>query len=314
MAKTIKAAAVQMKAVLGNVAANLEKADRLVEEAARKGAQIIILPEFFTSAAAFHPCMLEAVLPLNGKATDFLVSKAKKHQAYVGGSFIASRSGERYNTFVLAMPYGSTAFHDKDQPTMWENCYYVGGHDDGIISTPLGVMGSALCWEFVRTRTVRRLLGKVDLVVGGSCWWTMPQGWPPRSLWDRYHYSNLTIMASTPSTFSRLLGVPVIHAAHAGDFKASMPWLPGAPYESYYLGETQIVDGSGVVLARMSREEGEGVLISDIAIGRTAPSLGPITSFWIPRLPLLLRLVWTYQNIHGAWYYQRVKRKGAMDM
>ena len=144
MAKTLKAAAVQMKAVLGNVAANLEKADRLVEEAARKGAHIIILPEFFTSAAAFHPSMLDAVLPLNGKASEFLVSKAKKHQLYVGGSFIASRSGERYNTFVLAMPDGSTAFHDKDQPTMWENCYYVGGHDDGIISTPLGDHGIRL--------------------------------------------------------------------------------------------------------------------------------------------------------------------------
>lgn len=314
MAKTLKAAAVQMKAVLGNVAANLEKADRLVEEAAQKGAQIIILPEFFTSAAAFHPSMLDAVLPLNGKASEFLISKAKKHQLYVGGSFLASRSGERYNTFVLAMPDGSTAFHDKDQPTMWENCYYVGGHDDGIISTPLGQVGSALCWEFVRTRTVRRLLGKVDLVVGGSCWWTMPQGWPPRSFWDWHHHRNLNVMASTPATFSRLLGVPVIHAAHAGDFKASMPWLPGVPYESYYLGETQIVDGSGVVLARMSREEGEGVLIAKIAIGRTAPSLAPTTSFWIPRLPLLFRLVWTYQNIHGSWYYQRVKRKGAMSM
>jgi hypothetical protein len=63
----------------------------------------------------------------------------------------------------------------------------------------------------------------------------------------------------------------------------------------------------------MSREEGEGVLIAKIAIGRTAPSLAPTTSFWIPRLPLLLRLVWTYQNIHGSWYYQRVKRKGAMS-
>ena len=83
MAKTLKAAAVQMKAVLGNVPANLEKADRLVEEAARKGAHIIILPEFFTSAAAFHPSMLDAALPLNGKATEFLVSKAKKHQLYV---------------------------------------------------------------------------------------------------------------------------------------------------------------------------------------------------------------------------------------
>ena len=84
MAKTLKAAAVQMKAVLGNVAANLEKADRLVEEAARKGAQIIILPEFFTSAAAFHPSMLDAVLPLNGKAYRIPCIQGKKAPALCG--------------------------------------------------------------------------------------------------------------------------------------------------------------------------------------------------------------------------------------
>jgi len=105
-----------MQAVVGNVAANLDKADRLVDEAAGSGAGLIILPEFFTSAACFQPGLLDAVQPLNGKVMDFLVSKAKKHQAYVGGSFIAAREGERYNTFVLAMPDGSTALHDKASP------------------------------------------------------------------------------------------------------------------------------------------------------------------------------------------------------
>lgn len=58
---------------------------------------------------------------------------------------------------------------------MWENCYYIGGSDDGILETTAGNIGVALCWEFMRTRTVRRLLNRVDLVVGGSCWWTIPE-------------------------------------------------------------------------------------------------------------------------------------------
>lgn len=312
MASTIRVAATQMRAELGNIEANLNKAERLVGDAADKGAQIIILPEFFTSAAAFHSSLLNAVLPLKGKATEFLISKAKKHQAYVGGSFIASRGGERYNTFVLAMPDGSTATHDKDQPTMWENCYYLGGKDDGILNTPLGPVGAVLCWEFVRNRTVQRLLGKVDLVVGGSCWWTVPQGWPPKFFWDWNHRKNLKVMTSTPSTLSRLLGVAVIHSAHAGDFKAFMPLLPGVPYESYYLGETQIVDRSGVILARMTREKGEGVITAEITLGRATPTLSNTTSFWIPRIPTLLRLVWTYQNVHGSRYYQKAKKCGKM--
>jgi len=314
MSRSIKAAAVQMTAELGDIPKNLEKADRLVEEAASRGAEIIILPEFFTSAAAFHESLLQAALPIRGQATEFLLDKAKRHQAYVGGSFISSRGGERYNTFVLAMPDGSTAYHDKDQPTMWENCYYLGGHDDGILPTPLGPIGAVLCWEFVRSRTARRLLGRVDLVVGGSCWWTVPRGWPLGRFWDWHHRKNLKVMTSTPSTLARLLGVPVVHAAHAGNFRGGMPWMPGAPYDSFYLGETQIIDASGVILTRMTREDGEGVASAEITLGRKAPSMGLTTSFWTPRLPILFRLVWTYQNVHGVRYYPRMKRRGRMNV
>ncbi|OFW56343.1 MAG: hypothetical protein A2W01_00195 [Candidatus Solincola sediminis] len=38
--------AVQMESVNGDIAANLEKATALVEEAAQRGAKLIVLPEF----------------------------------------------------------------------------------------------------------------------------------------------------------------------------------------------------------------------------------------------------------------------------
>jgi predicted amidohydrolase len=305
MAGVIRVAALQMNAMLGDARANLDKADLLVEEAAGKGARIIILPEFFTSAVAYHPSLPNAILPFHEKALALLVDKAKKHKAYVGGSFIVPRDGDLFNTFFLAMPDGTTASHDKDQPTMWENCYYIGGHDDGILETPMGPFGAVLCWEFIRNRTVQRLLGKVDLVVGGSCWWTVPQNWPVKWFWRWHHDKNTKLMASTPSTLSRLLGVPVIHSAHAGDFKASMPMIPGAPYDSFYLGEAQIVDKTGTIIARRKREEGDGVITGEIELDRTSPSLPHTASFWIPRIPVLFRMVWTYQNAHGRRYYRK---------
>lgn len=312
MNNTIKAAAIQMKAEPGDIQKNLEKAEKLIDEAASSGSSLIIVPEFFTSAMAFHPSLLVAALPLKGKAHGLLTTMARKHHAYVGGSFLASRQGDVYNTFVLAMPDGEAAYHDKDQPTMWENCYYRAGDDDGILDTPLGPVGAAMCWELVRNRTVERLLGRVDLVVGGSCWWSIPQGWPPKSFWEWHHRKNKKIMASTPATLARMLGVAVVHAAHAGEFKAHMPLMPGVPYSSHYLGETQIVDRSGVIISRMTREEGEGVITAEITPGRVTPSLGLSTSFWIPDLPLLFRLVWAYQNYYGRRYYKKAKQKGTL--
>jgi N-carbamoylputrescine amidase len=301
----LKVAAVQMTARLADVEANLERAERLLEEAFGNGCEMVILPEFFTSAVAFHPDMLRVPRPFDGRVLEMMREAARRHNGYVGGSFIASRGGENYNTFVLAFPNGDYATHDKDQPTMWENCYYRGGNGDGILETPIGQVGCALCWELVRTRTVHRLAGKVDLLVGGSCWWTLPFNAVPLPGRASAHRRNLEIMRETPVRMARMLGVPVVHAAHAQDFECRIPLLPGLPYRSYYLGETMIVDATGKILARLACEDGEGIAVAEIEPGRTAPSQDPPESFWIPRLPLILKMAWVYQNAHGRWYYKR---------
>jgi N-carbamoylputrescine amidase len=301
-------AAIQMKAKLGDIDANLKSAESLSREAFLAGAELVILPEFFTSAAGFHRSLLNSAQPNDGSAIAMLKELAREYCAAIGGSFILYCDGESFNTFVLAFPDGSLYYHDKDQPTMWENCYYIGGTDDGILRTPLGTIGAAMCWEFIRTRTAKRLIDKVKLVVGGTCWWSLPEKWIPgfsKKLSDK----NLSILQDTPSTFARLLGVPVVHASHAGDFSCGLPMLPGFPYKSYFLGETQIVDATGNIMARMKREEGEGFIIADINIDeKHEPSEKIPDRFWIPDLPFQLKFAWWYQNLHGRIYY-RLKTK-----
>jgi len=301
----MKIAAVQMKADLADVNANLAKAERLAGEAFRSGAEWVILPEFFTSPVGFSPKMTEAALPLDGPAMAMLKSVAARHGGTIGGSYIAWRAGECFNTFVLAAPDGTTHFHDKDLPTMWENCYYIGGSDDGVLATGSVRTGVALCWEFVRSMTARRLIGRVDLVVGGSCWWTLPEK-PLPGFPRRLHEVNVAIMKATIPRFARMVGVPVVHAAHAGEILGRLPLLPGFPYDSFYLGETQIVDGAGNQLAHMAREDGDGFVSAEIDPNRDAEPSEPVPDrFWIPDMPWQLRLIWAYQNRHGRRYYKR---------
>src|SRR5215831_7763515 len=280
--QTLRIAAVQMQAQMGDVAANLRKAERLVHEAFRQGAEWVILPEFFTSAMAFHPGMLDAARPVDGEPRQILVALAKQHSGVVGGSFIALRGENAYNTFALAFPDGSTFFHDKDQPTMWENCYYIGGEDDGILTTPQGPIGSALCWEMIRTRTVRRLVGKVNIVVGGSCWWDLPDDAPQHRA--EFRPRNLALLTETPSRIARILGVPVVHASHCGDFEGFALGKGEAAYRSHYLGETQIVDGHGSLLARMTWQDGEGVIVAEIEPRMVDEREAIPEGFWIPEL------------------------------
>ena len=303
----LRVAAVQMQAALGDVRTNLEKAERLIRDAFRQGATWVILPEFFTSAVAFHPDLLDAARPLAGEPMRLLQRLAGEHAGVVGGSFLAERGGHTYNTFVVAFPDGRTFLHDKDQPTMWENCYYVGGGDDGVLTTPIGRVGAALCWEFIRTRTVRRLRGRVDLVVGGTCWWDWPDDAPPdvQPLRER----NRQILKEAPAQFARLLGVPVVHASHAGAFTGFVPPGGEKPYRSRYLGETQIVDAHGEVLARLSVDDGEGVIVADILPGEVGGQLAPVPEdFWIPDLPAATLSAWEFLNRIGADYYQQTTR------
>ncbi len=300
----MKIAAVQMVATLGDVNKNLQSARRLAAEAFAGGAQMVILPEFFPTAMGFHPVMDRVAEKPDGHAMRMFMELAASYNGIIGGSFIVSVGKHAYNRFFLVFPDRQFFFHDKDQPTMWENCYYRGGADDGVLTTPVGDIGVALCWEFVRTRTARRLLGRVDLVVGGSCWWSLPKKRLP-GFSHSVKNNNFSIMEKTPARFARMLGCPVVHAAHAGRFNGNTPLLPGFPYESFFLGETQIVDAGGEILARMKQSEGEGHIMADITPGRRQPAETIPDGFWIPKLPAPIRFAWWYQNLHGKWYYQK---------
>jgi predicted amidohydrolase len=101
-----------------------------------------------------------------------------------------------------------------------------------------------------------------------------------------------------------MVGVPVVHAAHAGSFVGQAWPDRGETFPSHYLGEAQIVDGNGRVLARMSREDGEGVITADISLGSVADEPDAIPdSFWIAEYPEELYRQWQSALETGHQYY-----------
>jgi predicted amidohydrolase len=136
--KRITAAAVQLEAAVGDVATNLERIERLVDEAAGKGAKLIAIPEFCTSRLPFDVRAHEAVLPPDNAAVDLFKRLAAKHRCWLGGSMLIAQGGEIYNRYHFVEPDGTTHRHDKDLPTMWENAFYGPGNDDGVFQTGLG--------------------------------------------------------------------------------------------------------------------------------------------------------------------------------
>jgi len=301
-----RAAALQMTPKLGDVAANLAQADQLIDEACRRGAEWVLLPEMFTSAAAFHPDMIGAIRPLNSAPAQLLRDKARQYRVNIGGSFLARDGNAVFNSFLLFLPDGSYFRHDKDQPTYWETCFYADGSDDGVLKTPAADVGVALCWEMIRSRTARRLQGKVRLLLAGSTWWTLPN---EADLNHPYRKANLEMLQQAPVKLARMLGAPVIHASHAGPFSGfDSPELPDVPYESVYLGESMVCDAGGEILARRSVEQGAGVVMAEIDIPDAPMPVDPVPErFWLPeQMPQEWKEAWTRWLPRGADYYRTV--------
>lgn len=224
----------------------------------------------------------------------------------LGGSFLARHRRRVFNTFVLVFPNGEVLQHNKDFPTYWENCYYEAGSDDGVLTTASGNVGSVLCWEFIRSETARRLLGKVRLIVGGSCWWTVPDEVDADS---PYRKINLRMLKQAAPRMARMLGVPVLHGSHAGAFGGFFsPDLPDVPYDSAYLGEAMIVDAQGNVLANRTLADGAGVVTATIAIPDSPMPTEPIPGrFWVPEeMPEEWKASWSRWLESGADYYRLV--------
>lgn len=314
---SVRAAAVQFEGVAGDVEENLRRLAPLVREAVDAGAEIVALPEFMTSPIVFRPEVYECVLPPENAAVEMLRDLAARHGILIGGSMLIADRGDIYNRYHLVESDGTVHLHDKDLPTMWENAFYGPGHDDGVVTTGTGRVGLAVCWELIRNQTSRRMVGRVDLVMTGTHWWTVPTNWGPvRRLLRSVERENRRLSEDAPSQLARRLGVPVLQASHCGEFTTGLSLLPGVaatlPYRSHYVGATQIVDADGLVLASRSTADGPGVVVAEVTLGARRPRQEIGRRFWTPRLPWAMRAYWWQQNVCGTRYYRDAGRSAGV--
>jgi nitrilase len=165
---TVRVAAVQATPVVLDAEATVDKAIRLLGEAAGEGAQLAVLPETFVplypsnawarGAASFggwdelwERLWLNSV-DVPGPLVDRLVDACAKHDLHcvIGVNERESeRPGTLYNTYVLLGPGGLLWKHRKLMPTHHERLFHgIGPGDDlGVVETPVGRVGGLICWE-----------------------------------------------------------------------------------------------------------------------------------------------------------------------
>ena len=156
MSRTLKVALVQ-ESNQGDAAANLDRIEARVAEAAAAGAQLVLLQELHNGAYfCQHECVDEFDLaePIPGPSTDRLGKLAAKHGVVIVGSLFERRAAGLYhNTAVVLERDGSLVgkyrkMHIPDDPGFYEKFYFTPG-DLGFqpIDTSVGRLGVLVCWD-----------------------------------------------------------------------------------------------------------------------------------------------------------------------
>lgn len=311
MHKLTKVSAIQLAARIGDASFNIASCERLASLAVREGAKWIALPEFFTTGVSWNPKIVEAIQKPDGEAARFMRDFSARHQVVLGGSFLCRLPDGGVRNRYLCFANGTlVGYHDKDLPTMWEHYFYEGGDptDSGFLGTYDNIrIGAAVCWEFMRTMTARRLRSKVDVVMGGSCWWSIPDYFRGlcQWLWESANHHN-SIAAVQDS--ARLIGAPVIHAAHCGKIECPQPGLP-MTYRGYFEGNAAIVDANGHIMACRGAAEGEGIVFAEISLGAQTPAEEIPNRYWLRSRggPLPIFTWYQQQWLGQRWYKRNVR-------
>jgi nitrilase len=165
---TVRVAAIQATPVILDAEATVEKAVRLVGDAAAQGAQLAVLPETFVSlypsnawahrAASFGGSdelwerMWDSSVEVPGPVVERLAAACREHDLHCAigvNEREPERPGTLYNALLLIGPDGLLWKHRKLMPTQQERLFHgIGAGDDlTVTETAVGRVGGLICWE-----------------------------------------------------------------------------------------------------------------------------------------------------------------------
>ena len=216
------------------------------------------------------------------------------------------RGADTKGTYCLAEPDGTAHFHDKDEPSFWENNYYSAG----------------------QRRRARPHVGRPDrpgqrLRVRAGCGrQPAPGGQDPPA--GRRHVLRLLPDLEADGAVAPEAGPGTDPAVRPGDAGADGPharewrrctrptwattrWRPcssrASNGRSRWSGETRICDRDGTTLGRLAYEDGEGYIAADVTLAAPAadrPGAGHLLELVVPRTPSTWSGIWATSTVRPS--------------
>lgn len=173
---------IQMRVDGGAREANLARAEERIAEAARGGAQAVLLPEALTLGWTHPSSAADAESIPEGDSCRRLAASARIHGIYVCAGLV-ERDGDRvFNAAVLLDPKGQLLLrHRKINELEIGHPYYALGDRLQVAPTPLGTFGMMICADgFAKGQVIGRSLALMGAdVILSPCAWAVPADYDP---------------------------------------------------------------------------------------------------------------------------------------
>ncbi|MEW5872141.1 MAG: carbon-nitrogen hydrolase family protein [Chloroflexota bacterium] len=304
---TLRLAAIQMDVRPAPTYERLERADRLVAQAAAQGARLVLLPEVFNTGYAYVDENFQRAETLDGPTIAWMQETAARLDIHLAGSLLLFSRGQIHNALILAAPNGRIWRYDKRYPWGWERAYSRPGSDLTIAHTELGDIGLLICWDVAHAHLWQGYAGQVHLVLVASCppdighpTYHLPDG--RQVTWEELgpvakviRHSLRRIFGDTIEQQAAWLGVPLAITGGCGHFHSPVPrgraallslaltapwllrYLPQADHlelSCHITPACKILDAHGQVVAECTQEQGETFILAEVELPQARPQPG----------------------------------------
>lgn len=175
MTNMIRVAAIQMVST-ADVESNLNDASRLLREAAEKGAELVVLPEYFPLISDDETAKLQHKEAFGaGPLQDFLAENASQHAFWLMGGTIpltTEQADKVSSSCLLYDPHGKCVSRydkihlfnvdvsDEKQESYNESATITAGNKIVVAETPFGNIGMSVCYDLRFPELYRQMLEK----------------------------------------------------------------------------------------------------------------------------------------------------------
>ena len=174
MGKRVTISLAQLDVLWGQPEPNFAVAEKLVEEARRRGSELILFPELWTTGYDLPHACEYASAPGQG-AFERLALFARQHGIYIAGSILKREGKSIFNCAPLFSPQGElVGNYDKVHlfGLMDEDRYLSAGHRTPVFNLPWGRCAIAICYDLRFPELFRKYaLSGAEMVL-------LPAEWP----------------------------------------------------------------------------------------------------------------------------------------